>query len=321
MKKDQYEFSIIIPCRNRCDTLRQVLVALECQTFPQRAFQVIVIDDQSTDGTDVFLANFQKQTCLNLTALAGKGTTAGAARNTGLEKACGEQILFLDADTIPHKNLLIQHQSWQHHFGDKTCIVGRVCMSESLKKAEQSRVNEAATKYDKQCTAELPWPEYRTANTSIAREICLRAGGFDSRLPAAEDTEFASRLVKLGVRFFFVRDIEVVHHHPMDEKGYFHKGILYGRAIALWYRKAPEHRAVLVHRYGVYAPELKKYRKVKHIFRRFFINSLSVPILVSTARFIRSTWFEMSNHVYKCVYRYYVRQAFRSSLSDITTGG
>lgn len=320
MKKNQYAFSVIIPSRNRCDTLHRVLFALERQSFPLSFFQVIVIDDQSTDGTDVWLAAFQKQTSLNLISLKGSGTTAAAARNLGLKTAGGKQILFLDADTIPYKNALMQHNNWQRHFGDNACIIGRVRMSVSLNVTAQCRVNDTVSKYDGGSTAEIPWPEYRTANTSISREICLAAGGFDALLPAAEDTEFASRLVKQGVRFYFVSDIEVVHHHPMDEKGYFHKGVLYGQAIALWYHKAPELRALLTDRYGLYAPELKRTRKAKHIIRLFFINSLSIPAFVFMARICRSTWFEMSDLLLKNVYRYHLRQSFRSVLRKITIG-
>ena len=45
MTENYCEFSIIIPSRNRCDTLSQVLRALEAQTFPKSGFEGIVMND------------------------------------------------------------------------------------------------------------------------------------------------------------------------------------------------------------------------------------------------------------------------------------
>jgi glycosyltransferase involved in cell wall biosynthesis len=317
MTENYCEFSIIIPSRNRCDTLAQVLRALEAQTFPKSRFEVIVINDASTDNTMVLLTDYIKNAALNLMVLQGSAATAGAARNLGLLHARGRRIVFLDADTIPQKELLVQHMIWHDHFGDFSCICGYVAMSEKLDKTGQGRTNDTTTKYDRHQIFEMVWEDYRTANTSISGDLCRRVGGFDPDLPAAEDTEFASRLQKLGARFLFVRDIEVIHHHPMNYDGFLQKGEMYGRAVAHWYGKAPELRTMLTSRYGVYAPELAMKRKVKHLIRHLFVNSLTVPMLSTIGRVCRSIWFEFSEQLYKCVFRYHVRRSFRTSLKNI----
>lgn len=316
MNENYIEFSVIIPSRNRCDTLTRVLDALEKQTFPKSRFEVIVIDDMSTDNTADVINDYKNQTELKLHILQGEATTAAAARNLALQHAVGRRILFLDSDTIPNHDLLVQHMIWHDHFGNLSCICGSILMSDELHDIDQSRVNETKTKYDVQQISEMQWQDYRTANTSLARELCQKVNGFDPDLPAAEDTEFASRLHKLGVRFLFIRDIEVIHHHPMSYEGYFQKGEMYGRAVARWYSKAPELRPILTSRYGVYAPELALQRKLKHLIRNLIVNPLTVPLLSWFGRLCRSVWFNLSDQLYKCVFRYYVRRSFRTCLKN-----
>lgn len=317
MNENYIEFSVIIPSRNRCDTLKRVLEALEGQSFPKSRFEVIVIDDGSTDETSDFLNEFINQTELNVKVLQGTGESAGAARNIGLGNSVGRRIIFLDSDTIPKNDVLVQHMIWHDHFGEYSCICGAVSMSDELDDLEQSRIHETKTKYDVQQISEMVWQDYRTANTSLSRELCMMTGGFDPELPAAEDTEFASRLNTLGVRFLFINDIEVVHHHPMNYDGFFEKGDIYGQAVARWYAKAPELRPVLTSRYGVYAPELTLKRKIKHLVRDLFVNPLTVPMLSTTGRLCRSIWFQLSDQLYKCVFRYHVRRSFRTCLKNI----
>jgi len=314
MNKNEYEISIIIPSRNRLDTLPRVLQGLEQQGYPKSLFEVVVVDDKSHDGTQEFLQAFARQTSLNFTWIEGMAKNAGAARNLGLRTATGMLALFLDSDTIPGCDLVSQHLLWHQHFGANVCILGRVSMSDKLVLENQGRVNDTLIKHDERQMAELKWHEYRTANTSLNREDCLSAGGFDETLPAAEDTEIASRLSGIGVRFIYMRDINVIHHHPLSNDGFFYKGELYGQAAARWYKKNPKFRRMIIARYGVFAPEMQKSKKAKYVIRALVVNRLTVPVITLLGRKVRRTWFDLSDSLNKCVFRYYVRQSFRSSL-------
>ncbi len=317
MNNSDLEISIIIPSRNRIDTLPRVLLALENQDYPKSLFEVIVIDDRSSDGTREFLQAFAAQTKLEFQWLEGEAKNAGAARNLGLRTASGKRVLFLDADTIPGRDLIRQHLMWHRHYGPNTCVLGKVSMSKYLPMHKQGRVNDTLTKHDSRHIAELKWYEYRTANTSMNREACLAAGGFDDTLPAAEDTEFASRLSNFGMRFIYIRDLDVVHHHPMSDNGYFSKGELYGRAAAQWYHKSPELRRLIIDRYGVFAPEMKKRKKIKYAVRTFWVNRFTVPVIAFFGRTFRRAWFDLADALNKCVFRYYVRHSFRTNLKRI----
>lgn len=312
---NEVEFSVIIPTKDRLQTLTKVLSGLEKQTFPKKKFEVLVVDDLSHDGTSEFLSSYQKTTPLNFRCLEGQGKTAGAARNIGLFQARGDFVLFLDSDTIPQIDVLHLHSLWQTHFTGKNCILGRITMSDLLDMEEQARVNDTVLKVGLDSLAELEWQDYRTANTSLGRELCLRAGGFDEKLVAAEDTEFSSRLVEqLSIRYYYVNDIEVIHHHPITQKNYFEKGTQYGQAVAVWYQKAPQLRPVLVSRYGVFAVEMSLFKKIKYIIRAILVNRFTIPTISMCGQRLRQHFFNVSDRLFKCVFRYQLRRAFRSNL-------
>ncbi|MDO8581568.1 MAG: glycosyltransferase family A protein [bacterium] len=107
--------SIIIPTYNHRVALEKCLANIAVQTF--RDFEVIVVDDGSTDGTNEWLQamknhelgirNYGKDLPDSLFIIhnsSNKG--APAARNAGLQKAKGEYILFCDADVVMQPNML-----------------------------------------------------------------------------------------------------------------------------------------------------------------------------------------------------------------------
>ena len=87
--------SIIIPTYNEADILASCLESLSKQTF--KDFEVIVVDDGSTDKTSEVLRNFQF-TISNLQFLEQNHGGAGKARNLGAKKAKGKILVFVDAD-------------------------------------------------------------------------------------------------------------------------------------------------------------------------------------------------------------------------------
>ena len=92
MKKNP-RVSIVIPAHNEAATLPYVLEALRTQTIPP--YEVIVVDNDSTDGTAAVAEEFGAQ------VVACKKPGPGAARNKGARHATGDIICFLDADCSP----------------------------------------------------------------------------------------------------------------------------------------------------------------------------------------------------------------------------
>ncbi len=101
-----YRFSVIVPTYNRLDEIRELLLSLEKQTLSKDAFEVIIVDDGSTDATEDFINKLIKKGSLNLSFYKQDHKGPGPARNTGMEQAKAEYYIFVDSDCIADENWL-----------------------------------------------------------------------------------------------------------------------------------------------------------------------------------------------------------------------
>lgn len=90
-------FSIITPCYNSFDLMRKFFVSLENQSY--KNFEVIVIDDCSTDDSYRRLLNYCNQAKISIRVLqTNRNSGPGCARNLGIDAAIGDWITFIDND-------------------------------------------------------------------------------------------------------------------------------------------------------------------------------------------------------------------------------
>ena len=100
--------SVVIPTYNRCNILQKTLRAL-CQQEGATNFEIIVVDDGSTDATSQVVAALAALAPVRLQCIAQPNSGAAAARNRGLQEANGEIVLFLDDDVIGSSALIAEH--------------------------------------------------------------------------------------------------------------------------------------------------------------------------------------------------------------------
>lgn len=113
--------SIIIPSYNACERLHYNLLSLNYQSYDRAEFEVIVIDNASTDDTAVLLREFQAN--FNLKKLALKTNKGRAhARNFGLKHAEGQIIIFHDSDMIAERDYIQKHMD--AHQAPNTVVCG-----------------------------------------------------------------------------------------------------------------------------------------------------------------------------------------------------
>lgn len=98
--------SVIIPTYNRKKLVLRCLEHLAASTLCYEAFEVIVVDDCSNDGTDEVLNKYNK--IKNFRYLKTKENTGGASipRNIGIQNASGKYVYFIDADDYIESNTL-----------------------------------------------------------------------------------------------------------------------------------------------------------------------------------------------------------------------
>jgi glycosyltransferase involved in cell wall biosynthesis len=228
------ELSVVIPTLNRKEILNVTLGALFDQTYPKERYEVMVVDDGSTDGTEqVVRATRAKY----LRQVAGKrGPTA--ANNLGIRNAEGQIILFMNDDVLASPQLIEEHM--KIHKAHKNVIVqGKVINVPNLEDLTQRHKGYAGGYSD------LSLGYFTTWNASAPKDLLIKAGLFDEEFVKLswEDVEFGFRLRKMGIKQ--IRNDKAVGYHykpPFqlsDLLGIRRKSIDMGHNGVLYYRKHP----------------------------------------------------------------------------------
>jgi glycosyltransferase involved in cell wall biosynthesis len=208
------DLSIIVPTYNRRASLERLLRAIGEQTPPPGGFEVIVIDDGSTDSTMEYLAGFSASFTFRVLKQAHQGPAE--ARNLGVVNAAAPLVLFLDDDVIPQPDLLLKHIESHTNSEPDTVVIGPMSPPTGWPRAPWVRWEE--DKLQRQYDAMMAglWGatarQFYTGNSSLPRALFIRGGGFDPSFKRAEDVELGYRLRNIGARFVFVASAEVLHH-------------------------------------------------------------------------------------------------------------
>jgi len=111
MKDNNPFFSVIIPTYNRANLIGETLASVFEQTFTD--FEVLVIDDGSTDATKQVVDSFTDE---RLKYIYQNNSERGAARNNGIKKSSGQYVTFLDSDDLfMHHHLETVFENLQQH--------------------------------------------------------------------------------------------------------------------------------------------------------------------------------------------------------------
>ena len=97
---DRPYISIVIPSYNRSDLLKKILDAVTEQTLSEEQFEVIVVDNNSSDDTKQVVQSYNEK-IKGLKYVLETKQGACHARNRGIQEATGEYTAFLDDDCLP----------------------------------------------------------------------------------------------------------------------------------------------------------------------------------------------------------------------------
>ena len=104
-------FSVVITTYNRADILRMTLSAFYNQSMDERDYEIIVVDDGSSDHTDKVVDEFKRKH-KNLKLVRQKNAGQGVARNRGIAMARGKIIVLGQDDIVPTRDFLYEHQKF-----------------------------------------------------------------------------------------------------------------------------------------------------------------------------------------------------------------
>jgi len=233
--------SIVVPTFNRRDSLCTLLNALADQTYPASGFEVVVVDDGSTDGTLERVQQLTLPYALRIAQQAHGGPAR--ARNLGVEQARGELILFLDDDVAPAPDLVAAHVAAQAG-QDDLVVIGPMLPPDGWSRPAWIRWEEAklVAQYEAMLAGKYACTprQFFTANASLRRERFLAAGGFDPSFKRAEDVELGYRLRDRGARFAFHGEARVVHYPTRTFVSWCRTPYQYGRYDVEMARKGHE---------------------------------------------------------------------------------
>jgi len=231
-------FSVVVPTFNRLGRLRHVIAALEQQAYPSDAYEVIVVSDGSTDGTEAYLESFNSTMSLHWLTQANRGPAA--ARNAGVQKAIGEFIVFIDDDVVPEPQLLEEHARSHHEAGRDVVVLGPLLTPEGFEMAPWVRWEQEMLMKQYKALLRGDWPasarQFYTGNASLRRSHILAAGGFDERFRRAEDVELAYRLANKGLEFVFSIDAAGMHFADRSYRAWLDAAYTYGRNDVIFAR-------------------------------------------------------------------------------------
>jgi GT2 family glycosyltransferase/serine acetyltransferase len=204
--------SVVIATYQRAELLRRLLENLDAQTLDPASYEVVAVDDGSTEDVRTKLADVKTRYALRIERQENAG--AAAARQRGAESARGEIIVFLDDDMAVAPDFLEKHLA--KHDAPDTVVLGRLRPDAKLADMplfERFYARVMAHQNDELASGTRPVRGHNiyTGNVSMPRDLFLRAGGFDPVFRALEDEELGVRLEKAGARFAFANDAESVH--------------------------------------------------------------------------------------------------------------
>jgi GT2 family glycosyltransferase len=233
--------SIIIPTYNRLPRLKQVIAAVEKQTYPLDNVEVIVVSDGSTDGTHEYLNTIQ--TPLNFQFVPQTNAGPAAARNRGIKQASGEYVLFIDDDIVASPELMAEHMRL-HTAQPNLIVLGPMLNPHDFALSPWVAWEQAMLKKQYQSMQSGHWPptarQFYTGNTSLARKYLIEVKGFDERFRRAEDVELAYRLEKQGLSFVFNPNAVGYHYVERSFRSWMETPYAYGHNdVILTHEKEP----------------------------------------------------------------------------------
>ncbi len=248
-KRPYRGMSVIIPTYNRAENLQKVLNALADQTLPGEFYEIIVVDDGSTDETRNVVENSMRSSSMELRYLWQENKKQGAARNRGLKHAQMPLVVFIGDDIIPSRDFLANHLNRHNseNTDDRLVVIGHTKWSrEKSITPFMEYIHEYGYQFGfsiMEDSNDLPFNFFYTSNISLSTDF-LEAQDmvFDEDFDSYgwEDIELGYRLKLQGMRLCFESGATAYHEHPTDVRSFCLRQFNVGMSSRSFLQKHPE---------------------------------------------------------------------------------
>jgi glycosyltransferase involved in cell wall biosynthesis len=202
--------SVVVIVLNRAKKIGACLDSLVRQTYPKDRFEIVVVDNGSTDGTVEIVKSYP----VRLIHEPVRGYSP--ARNSGVRAARGEMVAFTDSDCMAAPDWIVELVK---PFADpKVGVVGGSVQTYSEEPTMvENFIESAGFVGPPQCDMNGIFPFIITANAAYRRKTLVEAGLFNTSLPSCEDVDMSRTVqVMLGQRAQLVPTAIVYHWHRQD---------------------------------------------------------------------------------------------------------
>ena len=227
------KLSVIIPCFNAAATIGVQLEALASQCWSE-PWEVIVVDNGSTDGSREITKYFHTKLKNLSTIFAPTPKAASFARNEGVRRARGELLAFCDADDAVGCGWVaaMGEALTQHNF--VACDMD----SERLNPPWVQQAHPAPQQHGLQRLWYPPYLPHAGAGTmGIKRSLFEKVGGFDTSLLFLEDTDLCIRIQLEGTKLHFVPEAVIHIRHRTALLDIYHQSRNYAEYNVLLSKK------------------------------------------------------------------------------------
>ncbi len=221
--------SIVVPVYNDPTGVRRTLSSLVEQTFPADRYEILVVDNDSTDQTPSVVGSFCRDHPDLVTRLEETEIQSSyAARNLGIDHASGEYIAFVDADTHvdPDYAASVVRRMDRDELSYMGCNV-EVYVPEETTMARYSQRSDFQVRHYLETAHFVP-----TCCLVTDAEVFETVGRFDSRVVSGGDTVFGQRVREAGFSQAFAPDITVHHPARATFREYLSRNLRLGRGTA-----------------------------------------------------------------------------------------
>jgi glycosyltransferase involved in cell wall biosynthesis len=221
--------SVIIPVRNEERTIGSCLEALALQDYSKKFFEVLVVDNGSTDRTLSTVLSYADH--LRVKVIEKPLATISALRNEGSAAASGDLLAFLDADCIPPRTWLstaaaiFEANPYQiigadYLIPERSSLTARTWFGNSKLRAPKV----------------VTW--IPAGDLIVSKALFCSIGRFDESLETNEDCELCIRSKKRGFPVFAHPELAVVHMGTPQTLGdFFQKQKWHGRSVFKVFRR------------------------------------------------------------------------------------
>lgn len=264
--------SIIVPALNAGPYITNCITSLINQDLPKNSYEIIIIDNGSTDNTLDILNEYKEKIIIIHEHKKG----SYAARNAGIKMSKGRIIAFTDADCVAHINWLGNIYSG-FVSKDIGCIVGAIesCAGGTLAEVYSTNID-ILSQTNTLNSRFLPYGQ--TANVAFRREVFDRIGYFDEELISGGDADIAWRMqLYTSYKLIYSPRPIVWHRHRSTIKDLFRQNFRYGFGSICLYIKYKNHMSHSI-------LDWKKSMKV------FYVRYFKIPLSTSNKYYLYGPW-------------------------------